>query len=60
MKLLGTIIMIIATAILAFVIADFLGVYIHWYMLILLICAGLFIQLIIFILQTGEVQDLEE
>lgn len=60
MQLVWSLLVISLSAIIAFFVGSYYGIYIHWYMLILLVCAGLFIHLMIYIIRTGDVKDLEE
>lgn len=60
MNLIWSLLVISLSAVIAFFVGSYFGIYIHWYMLVLLVCAGLFIQIMLYVIRTGDVKDIEE
>ena len=60
MNLIWSILVISLSAIIAFFVGSYFGIQIHWYMLVLLVCAGLFIHLMLYVIRSEDIQDIEE
>lgn len=60
MDLIWSLLVISLSAIIAFFVGGYFGIHIHWYMLVLLVCAGLFIQLMLYVIRMEDIQDIEE
>lgn len=60
MNVLSSLIIILICAVVAYFIGLYFGIVMNWYVFMLLIFVGLFIQIILYVIRTGDVQDIEE
>ena len=60
LNLIWSILVITLAAVIAFFVGGYYGIEIHWYMLVLLVCAGLFIHLMIYVIRAEDIPDIEE